>query len=65
MNVKTPIEFIEPYVDRIEQLILVSCEADAEGLKFQTGVLKKISKARKILGKIQESGWMVELMRII
>ena len=51
LNVKTPIEFIEPYVDRIEQLILVSCEADAEGLKFQTGVLKKISKARKILGK--------------
>ena len=48
LNVKTPIEFIEPYVDRIEQLILVSCEADAEGLKFQTGVLKKISKARKI-----------------
>ena len=42
LNVKTPIEFIEPYVDRIEQLILVSCEADAEGLKFQTGVLKKI-----------------------
>ena len=40
LNVKTPIE-----------LILVSCEADAEGLKFQTGVLKKISKARKILGK--------------
>ena len=51
LNVKTPIEFIEPYVERIEQIILVSCEADAEGLKFQTGVLKKISKVKKILGK--------------
>lgn len=47
MNVKTPIEFIEPYVDRIEQLILVSCEADAEGLKFQTGVLKKYQKQER------------------
>ena len=31
---------------------MVSCEADAEGLKFQTGVLKKNSKSKKdIRGK--------------
>lgn len=58
MNVKTPIEFIEPYVDRIEQLILVSCEADAEGLKFQTGVLKNIKSKKDIREKYKNlGGW--------
>lgn len=49
LNVKTPVAFIEPYADQLDQLILVSCEADADGLQFRKGVLKKISDARLVL----------------
>ena len=51
MNIKTPVFYVEPYADQIEQLIIVSCEADVEGLPFRPGVLKKIETARRILGE--------------
>ena len=54
LNVKTPISFIEPYADQLEQIIFVSCEADVEGLPFRPGVLKKVADARRFFGdKIQ------------
>ncbi|HCR82607.1 ribulose-phosphate 3-epimerase [Muricomes intestini] len=46
LNIKTPIAYIEPYADQLDQLILVSCEADVDGLPFRRGVLKKLSEAR-------------------
>lgn len=51
LNLKTPISYIEPYADQIDQLILVSCEADVDGLPFRKGVLKKIIQARQVLAK--------------
>jgi ribulose-phosphate 3-epimerase len=49
LNVKTPVSFLEPYADQLDQVIIVSCEADAEGLQFRPGVLKKIEAARAFL----------------
>lgn len=49
LNIKTPVSFLEPYVDQLEQVIIVSCEADADGLQFRPGVLKKIADARAFL----------------
>lgn len=49
LNIKTPAAFIEPYADQIEQVILVSCEADVDGLLFRKGVLKKIADVRSVM----------------
>lgn len=49
LNIKTPVVFLEPYVDQLDQVILVSCEADVDGLPFRSGVLKKITEARAML----------------
>jgi len=49
LNIKTPVAFLEPYADALDQIIIVSCEADVEGLPFRPGVLKKISDARSFL----------------
>lgn len=49
LNIKTPVSFLEPYADQLDQIIIVSCEADTEGLQFRPGVLKKISDARAFL----------------
>lgn len=46
LNIKTPVSFLEPYADDLDQIIIVSCEADVDGLPFRPGVLKKISDAR-------------------
>jgi ribulose-phosphate 3-epimerase len=51
LNIKTPVSFIEPYADQLEQVILVSCETDVNGLMFCKGVLKKISDARTVLSE--------------
>lgn len=51
LNIKTPAVFLEPYADQLEQVILVSCEADVDGLPFRKGVLKKISDARAMLSE--------------
>lgn len=50
LNIKTPVKFIEPYIDQIEHLILVSVESDVEGLPFRKTILKKIMEARELLG---------------
>lgn len=51
LNIKTPVVFLEPYADQLEQVILVSCEADVDGLPFRKGVLKKIADVRAMLSK--------------
>ena len=50
LNIKTPVKFIEPYIDQIDHLIIVSVESDVEGLPFRKTVLKKIKEARAMLG---------------
>lgn len=51
LNIKTPVKYIEPYVDQIDHLIIVSVESDVEGLPFRRGILNKIKEARELLGK--------------
>jgi len=51
LNLKTPVYFIEPYIDQIDHLLFVSVESDYEGLPFRKGVLKKVRQAREIFGK--------------
>lgn len=50
LNLKTPLIYIKPYLDQIDHLLLVSVEADVEGLPFRKSVLEKITEARQILG---------------
>ncbi|MCP1110412.1 ribulose-phosphate 3-epimerase [Ohessyouella blattaphilus] len=50
LNIKTPVAFLEPYADQLDQIIFVSCEADVEGLPFRRGVLKKVADARCLFG---------------
>lgn len=51
LNIKTPAEFLEPYIDQLDCVIVVSVEADVEGLPFRPGVLNKIRKLRQMLPK--------------
>lgn len=51
VNIKTPVSFLEPYADQLEQIIFVSVEADVDGLPFRKTVLKKVKEAREIFGK--------------
>ncbi len=50
LNIKTPAVFLEPYAQYLDQVIVVSCEMDDNGLKFSDGILKKIYEIRKMLG---------------
>ena len=49
LNLKTPAEAIEPYIDQLDHLLFVSTEADDDGLIFRKSVLNKVKKARKLL----------------
>ena len=49
LNLKTPVETLLPYAREIDYVIIVSVEADREGLRFRPGALDKISRARKVL----------------
>ncbi len=49
LNLKTPLIYIKPYLDQIDHLLLVSVEADVEGLPFRKSVLEKITEARQML----------------
>lgn len=49
LNIKTPADFLEPYMDQLDCVIVVSVEADAEGLPFRPGVLSKIRRLRRML----------------
>jgi ribulose-phosphate 3-epimerase len=51
LNLKTPVQLLEPYAGDVDHVLLVSVEADHEGLPFRPGVLEKIVQARKILPK--------------
>lgn len=49
LNIKTPVSYLEPYLDQLDCVIIVSVEADVEGLPFRPGVLNKIRQARAML----------------
>lgn len=51
VNIKTPVSFLEPYEDQLDQILFVSVEADVEGLPFRRGVLKKVRDARAFFGE--------------
>lgn len=51
LNIKTPVAVLEPYIDQLDCVFIVSVEADVEGLPFRPGVLKKIRDARAMLPK--------------
>lgn len=49
LNIKTPVAVLEPYIDQLDCVFIVSVEADVDGLPFRPGVLKKIRDARAML----------------
>ena len=49
LNIKTPISYLEPYIDQLDQVIVVSVEADADGLIFRKGILNKVKQLRNLL----------------
>lgn len=49
LNIKTPASFLESYIDQIDQVIVVSAEADYDDLIFREGVLKKVTELKKML----------------
>jgi ribulose-phosphate 3-epimerase len=49
LNLKTPVAVLETYADQLDYIILVSVEADCDGLPLRPGVLGKIRAARKLL----------------
>ncbi|MBQ3090755.1 MAG: ribulose-phosphate 3-epimerase [Oscillospiraceae bacterium] len=49
LNIKTPVAYLEPYIDQLDCVLFVSVEADAEGLPFRPGILKKVEQARAML----------------
>ncbi len=49
LNLKTPAEAVEPYIDQLDHLLFLSTEADDDGLIFRKSVLNKIRKARLFL----------------
>ena len=51
LNLKTPVQVLQPYANDVDHVLLVSVEADHEGLHFRPGVLEKIAEARRLLPK--------------
>lgn len=51
LNLKTPVQVLQPYANDVDHVLLVSVEADHEGLPFRAGVLEKIADARRLLPK--------------
>ena len=51
LNLKTPVSMIGPFIDQIDQLLLMSAETDHDGVIFRKSVLQKIKEARKLLGE--------------
>lgn len=49
LNLKTPVQVLQPYTNDVDHVLLVSVEADHEGLPFRPGVLEKIAEARRLL----------------
>lgn len=49
LNIKTDIHEVEPFIDQINYVILLSCEPDFNNLRFSRPVLNKIRKLRLLL----------------
>lgn len=52
LNVKTPVSYIKPYINDIDLILLVSVEADEEGLLFRKGILDKVREIKSIRNDI-------------
>ena len=51
LNIATPVELIEPFVEKLDYILIMTSEPDGEGQIFCPSVLKKIKKAKKFVGK--------------
>lgn len=49
LNIKTPVSCLLPYIDQLDQVIVVSVEADSDGLIFRKGILDKVRELKKML----------------
>lgn len=49
INMRTPVSAIRPYADMIDELIVITCEADDDGVIYRPGALYKVEEAKKIL----------------
>ena len=56
VNIKTPAAAILPYADQLDELIVLTVEADDEGLKFRPGALEKIAEVR---GRMKPDAWIL------
>ena len=56
VNIKTPIETVVPYAADIDELIIITTEADEEDLRFRPAALDKIVKIR---GLMRPDAWIL------
>lgn len=56
INIKTPAAAVLPYADQLDELIVLTVEADSEGLKFRPGALEKIAEIR---GRMKPDAWIL------
>ena len=56
INIKTPAAAVLPYADQLDELIVLTVEADDEGLKFRPGALEKIEE---IKGRMKPDAWIL------
>lgn len=50
LNPDTPVEMIEPYLDKLDQVLLMSVYPGFGGQKFKPETIDKIKKAKKMIG---------------
>ena len=56
VNIKTPIQAVFPYAGEIDELIILTSEADDDGLPFRPGALDKIAE---IKDKMRPGAWIL------
>ncbi len=56
VNVKTPVSEVYPYASEIDELILLTSEADDDGLLFREGVLEKAVQIRE---RMRPEAWLL------
>ena len=56
VNIKTPAAAVLPYADQLDELIVLTVEADEEGLQFRPGALEKI---KEIKGRMKPDAWIL------
>ena len=56
INIKTPAAAVLPYADQLDELIVLTVEADEEGLQFRPGALEKIKEIRD---RMKPDAWIL------